>query len=391
MRDRAQHPKTALTLVAALAALAMMACDLGGSATATPAPLPTNTPPPTAVPATATTAATATVTRVPATPTATPPPAIILAVAGSDHKIGLVTFDGQSIPLQQAPGNLYALATLSSDPGAPAKAYSIGPQGANELTFVNNSSEGFASFTGASAPQGEVAWDHWATSAVSGTVNSDIFVANSDGSKLRSVLKLTGDHVLHVVRFSSDGQRLFYSQEPLGLGGYIPFSGVSNLSAVDLASGATTQLVPDAAAGIICLDDFTPDVSLVALHCSKTTIDILDTTTGNIGLITPPAVVTNWQLHGDARISPDQAHVAYAQAVGDPDHEQGWVAVSDNITGTSHLVATSPAGDYFSVKGWLNNTTLVLQSWGAKPGVWVVQADGSDLRRLADGIFLGGG
>jgi hypothetical protein len=391
MSYRTYIPKYALGVVSTLAALAMAACSLGsaGVATDTPAPPASSTPAPTAVPPTA--VPTATSEPPTATVTATPVPTIILAVAGPDNKIGLVTFNGQSLPLAQAPGNLYALATLSSDPGAPSKAYSIGPQGAQELTFVNPSSDGFASFTGASAPQGEVAWDHWVTKATTGTVDSEIFVANSDGSKLRSVLKLSSDHVLHVVRFSTDGQQLFYSQEPLGLGGYILFDGVSSLSALDLASGATTQLVPDAAAGAICLDDFTPDVGLVALHCSKTTIDVLDTTTGNIGRIVPPSGVTDWQLHGDARISPDQSRVAYALARGNPDNEQGWVAVSDSITGTSQLVATAPAGDYFLVKGWLNTTTLVLQSVGAKPGVWVVQADGSDLRRLADGIFLGEG
>jgi hypothetical protein len=394
-----RNQKFAFIIVSAMAALAILACSLNGSATATatatdtpvPPPTPTSTPSPTAVPATATAAPSPTVEPPTATATLTPTSTIILVIAGPDKKIGLVTFDGQSLPLSQAPGSVYALATLASDPGAPSKAYSIGPQGVTALTFVNNSSEGFASFTGASAPQGEVAWDHWATTAASGTVNSDIFVANADGSNLRSVLQLSGDHVLHVVRFSPDGQRLYYSQEPLGLGGYIPFSGVSDLYALDLAGGATTQLVPDAAAGVICLDDFAPDAGLVALHCAPKTIDVLDTTTGGIGQVAPPAAVTDWQLHGDARLSPDQTRVAYALARGNPDNEQGWVAVSDGLTGTSHLVATSPAADYFSVKGWLNDTTLVLQSWGAKPGVWVVQSDGSDLRRLADGIFLGSG
>jgi Tol biopolymer transport system component len=314
-----------------------------------------------------------------------------LAIVGPDKKIGLVTFDGQSLPLAQAPGTLYALAALSTDPAADSQAYAIGPAGVKELTFVNHSSDGFASFTGASAPQGEVAWDHWATNAVSGTFDSDIFLANTDGSGLHSVLNLTGDHVLHVVRFSPDGQSLYYSQEPLGLGGYIPFSGVSDLFVLDLASGASSQLVPDAAAGVICLDDFAPDASLVALHCNPKTIDVLDTTMGSIGQISAPAKVTDWQLHGDARLSPDQTRVAYALARGDPNNEQGWVAVSDSLSGTSHLVATAPAGEYYSVKGWLNDSTLVLQSWGTQPGVWVVQADGSDLRRLADGVFLGGG
>jgi hypothetical protein len=379
-----------LGLVAGFSALAILACSLG--------PGPTPTPPPTALPATRTPiptlaqpTPTATVTLPPPTATATPTPVIILPIAGPDNQIGLVTFDGQRLPLDQAPGNLYALANLSGDVGANAKAYSIGPQGVKALDFVNNSSQGFASFTRAGAPQGEVAWDHWTTSANTATVSSEIFIANSDGSHLRSVLKLSSDHVLHVVRFSADGARLFYSQEPLGLGGYIPFAGVSSLFALDLASGATTQLVPGAAAGPLCLDDFAPDASLVALHCSKDTIDLLDTTTGNLGLISAPASVTDWTLHGDARLSLDQSRVAYALARGDPNNEQGWVAVSSSITGTSTLVATSPAGDYFSVQGWLNDTTLVLQSWGVKPGVWVVQADGSDLRRLAEGIFLGGG
>jgi hypothetical protein len=394
-----RHPPIAFA-VSALAALAILACDLTGSGAPTDTPVPpptptstsspTSTPSPTAIPATATSAPSPTVEPPTATATLTPTSTIILVIAGPDKKIGLVTFDGQSLPLSRAQGNLYALATLSSAPGAPTKAYLIGPQGVKELTFVNNSSQGFASFTGAGAPQDEVAWDQWATSAVSGTVDSQIFVANADGSNLRSVLQLSGDHVLHVVRFSPDGQRLYFSQEPLGLGGYIPFSGVSNLYALDLAGGATTQLVPDAASGVICLDDFAPDASLVALHCAPKTIDVLDTTTGGIGQVAPPAAVSDWQLHGDVRISPDQSRVAYALARGNPDNEQGWVAVSDGLTGTSQLVATSPAADYFSVKAWLDDTTLVLQSWGAKPGVWVVQSDGSDLRRLADGIFLGG-
>ncbi len=385
--------------VGLLAGLATLACSLTGSgaATDTPAPLANTPAPPTSAP-TATTAPTAlpTATLEPPTATATatltPTSTIILAVVGQDKMIGLVTLDGRRLPLSGAPGTLYALATLSTDPAARSHAYAIGPQGVRLLDFVNNSSDGFASFTGAGAPQGEVAWDHYATTAhANGTLDSEIDIANSDGSNLHAALKLSSDHVLHVVRFSPDGQSLYYSQEPLGLGGYIPFGGISDLWALDLAAGTSRQLVPSAAAGTICLDDFTPDVSLVTLHCAEKTISVLDPTTGSIGLIAAPPAVTDWALHGDARISPDQTRVAYALARGNPDNEQGWVAMSEGITGTSHLVATAPTGDYFSVKGWLNNTTLVLQSWRGTPGVWVVQADGSDLRRLADGLFLGGG
>jgi len=392
-----------LTAPLALLGLAALACNLTGGAavpTATPIPPapPSSTPVPTPVPATATAAATATtapsptVTVAPPTATLTPTSTFLLAIAGPDNKVGLVTSDGQKVPLSQAPGVLYALATLSSDPAASAHAYAIGPQGVTELSFVNNSSQGFASFTGASAPKGEVAWDHYSpTPNANGTLNSDIFIANADGSNLRSVVQLSGDHVLHAVRFSPDGQRLYYSQEPLGLGGYILFGGVSDLWALDLASGKSQQLVPQAAAGTICLDDFSADAGLVTLHCAEKTISVLDTTNGNVGVISAPAALTDWAQHGDALIGPDQTRVAYGLARGDGNNEQGWVAVSDSLSGTSRLIATAPAGDYFSVKGWLDSATLVLQSWRPTPAVWLAKADGSDLRRLADGIFLGGG
>ena len=390
-----------LALVAAIgfSGLALLACSLTGAATDAPTPPPPTPPPasasstplPTAAPSTATATSAPSATRVPPTPTLTPTRSIILAVAATDKTVRLVTLEGTTLPLAQAPGTLYALAMLSSAPGAPSHAYAIGPKGVKQLPFVNNSSEGFASYIDPAAAQGQVAWDHWASNAATSTVDSEIFVANVDGSNLRSVLKLSSDHVLHVVRFSPDGQRLYYSQEPLGLGGYIPFGGVSDLWALDLASGATAQLVPAAAAGAICLDDFASDESEVALHCSEKFIDLLVPSTGGIGLIEPPPAVTGWRLLGDARISPDQSRVAYALARGNPDNEQGWLAVSDGLTGTSHLLATAPAGDYFSVKGWLDDHTLVLQSWGAKPGVWVVRVDTGELRRIADGIFLGGG
>ena len=386
MSPRNSRTQWALGVVSALTALAVAACSQGGSGAATNTPasgLASSIPPPSAVPAT---------TAV--TPTAAPSPpitAITMAIAGPDQQIGLVTVDGKRLPLAQAPGTLFALATLSTTAGAASKAYAVGPQGVSELTFVNHSSDGFASFLGASAAQSLVAWDHWATNLATATVDSEIVVSNGDGSHLRSVLKLSSDHVLHAVRFAYDGKHLLYSYEPLGLGGYSPFGGVSDLYALDLTSGLTSTLVPAAVAGTICLDDLAADVSLVTLHCSDKFIEVLDPGTGYIGQIAPPVEVADWHVHGDARISPDLTRVAYALARGNPDSEQGWVAVSNGLTGTSRLIATAPAGDYFSVKGWLGNTTLVLQSWGAKPGVWVVQADGSDLRRLADGVFLGGG
>jgi hypothetical protein len=110
---------------------------------------------------------------------------------------------------------------------------------------------------------------------------------------------------------------------------------------------------------------------------------------GSTTWIEPPAEVPEFGALGDARLSPDGTRVAFALARRDPENEQGWVAVSDGLEGGSRLVATSDARDYFQVKQWLDGETLLLQSSGSVPGVWTVRADGSELRRLADGTVLG--
>jgi hypothetical protein len=53
-----------------------------------------------------------------------------------------------------------------------------------------------------------------------------------------------------------------------------------------------------------------------------------------------------------------------------------------------HLVATAPQNDFYNLKGRLDNNKLILQS-GRTPGVWLVQADGANLHRVAVGTFLG--
>ena len=110
---------------------------------------------------------------------------------------------------------------------------------------------------------------------------------------------------------------------------------------------------------------------------------------GGVTQIQPPAVVTDAAVLGDARFSPDGSRLAFAMARSAPDNEQGWVAVSQGMSGPARLVAASPAGDYFSVWGWLDDQTLILQSHGATPGLLLARAEeASTPRRLADGTLL---
>ena len=69
-------------------------------------------------------------------------------------------------------------------------------------------------------------------------------------------------------------------------------------------------------------------------------------------------------------------------------------SVIDVGGGASHLVATSQAGQYFTVAAWLNNSTLLLQSNGLNcnpactSALWAVGVDGSNLTKVADGTFV---
>ena len=91
---------------------------------------------------------------------------------------------------------------------------------------------------------------------------------------------------------------------------------------------------------------------------------------------------------------PDLTCVAFALAKGDPDNEQGWVALSASLSGGSKLIVTGQPGEYFTIVGWLNADTLLLQSNQVTcnptcaSSLWTVGSDGKGLSKVADGIFL---
>jgi hypothetical protein len=396
------HRSANILAILALVAANLACATLGPAATATArpaAPSPAAAATETAAPATPTSVPAATDTAAPATaepPTDAPPTAgalegTRLVVAAPDRSVGLVDLAGEAHPLSEAQEPLYALAHLDPDPGAPARAYNFSAAGVSPLEVVQDVYQGFAAYIGPTAPQGRLAWETVAPDASGQSLISKIHVSSPDGSDARVVLEeaYQEPRVLRVFRWAADGQRLYFSREPSGLGGYLLFAGITNLWALDLADGSTTELVPDRTHSAICLDDLSADGALAAHHCEPELIGVRAVPGGSTTWIEPPADVPEFGAYGDARLSPDGTRVAFALARRDPENEQGWVAVSDGLEGGSRLVATSPAGDYFQVKQWLDGETLLLQSWGAAPGVWTVRADGSELRRLADGAVLG--
>jgi hypothetical protein len=201
-------------------------------------------------------------------------------------------------------------------------------------------------------------------------------------------------------RWSADGQSFYFSQEPWGIGGYLILSGASSLYFFNATDSSVTEITPFNLAGqALCLDDFYGEVFLVVDHCGTPTLNVHDRGTGQITTIGAPTdgsqlgpqgeAVTEHTLIGSARFSPDGQQVAFALARGNPEAEQGWVAVSDGLSGGSRLVWASDVGGFYTVIGWLTDELLLLQWSGTtENSIWVVNASGSDGYKLVVGTFL---
>ena len=224
-------------------------------------------------------------------------------------------------------------------------------------------------------------------------VTSRLMIADVNAASGKAVYQTASNQGLYVVPFcwAPDGKHLFYSMEPSGLGGYILFGGHSSLFILDIASGQSTELIPfDAQHTTICLDDLSPDQTLISSHCDKT-ISVVNLGTKQKTVINLPKDVPAGDVGvvGDARFSPDGKRLAFSIARGEPDNEQGWLAVTDDLSGSSRLLAKSPAGAFYSLMGWLDNTHLIVEghnlTGGGVDSIQILATDGSQPHDLGQG------
>ncbi len=322
-----------------------------------------------------------------------------LLVQLPSREIVIVDRSGQATPFftpdfQVAPGpyvtsgmagsTLYAMS--SQDPSG-LRVYAIDTAGARPLDFLGDHVQSIAIGPGNSTQPASIAWGDadWQQTPPLST----LWIAPVDGVDAIKVAELSAPEGTYLVpfRFSADGQRLYYSQEPSGLGGYIVYGGFSSLFVYNQADNTSKELIPFSLTAV-CIDDLSPDERLVAHHCAEDNgTSIVDLQAGTITSIAlPPEVASEVRVTGSGRFSPDSQRLAYGLARRDPENEQGWVAVADDFSGASRLVATAPTGQVYNVMGWLDNNTMILQTYGETPVVWLLGLDGTSSQ--FDGTFL---
>jgi hypothetical protein len=281
-----------------------------------------------------------------------------------------------------------------------AKAVAIDAKGSHDLTFIQNPNYGLAIWRGGPGTQPLLAWG---TQPTGTTQTSSLQISNPDGSNVQTLLTIdqgaAGPIQLLAEFWSADGQSLYFSKEPVGLGGYILFQGASNMFKIDIATKAITEIVPQTSStggpqAQACLDAISGDYRFVADHCTQNVITIRDLQKGGTTTIQAPTDVTSYRVMGSARFSPTGDRVAFALAQGDPNNERGWVAVGTSSGGVAKMILVGDAGSYYTIQGWLDDQTLLVQSNSivCNPNcgsqLFTIKADGSNPTKVADGSLL---
>lgn len=270
--------------------------------------------------------------------------------------------------------------------------------GLHQVAFIEGPDHNLAVWPGQGDRPPQLAWS--LPPRGEGTA-SEIWISDLAGTTRRNVysepFEMSHMTQLLVQGWTSDGQSLLFSREPMGMGGYYVFIGASSLYQLSLADGQVTPIVEYEAdrSTWLCLDALSPDRAWLAVHCRPSTHIALRNLSGGVPTtISPPEEVGQDFITGSARFSPDGDRIAYGLAIPNPDGEQGWVAVSDGLSGGSHIVVAR-AGGHYQVATWLNQDTLLVQ-WIPVPcgdgcagdSLWTVGVDGTGLTQVAQGTFV---
>ena len=257
--------------------------------------------------------------------------------------------------------------TYVLDHGSPAHLYEMTQTDTHPLDFAQDLNYGLAVWHGTEAAAPRLAWG---TQPSEGGTTS-LMVSAVDGGQAQTLLSeqanQDGPHQFVAEGWSADGKTVYFSREPVGIGGGFQYGGASSLFSINVATGKVKEIVPfktEPGSAWLCLDAFMDDQHLLADHCDRKQITIRNVVTGDTSAVQPPAEIKEFDQIGSAHFSADGQRVAFAltQGIG-PEIKMGWLAVSDSLSGSAKVILTAQAGEFFMVDGWLDAHTLLVETY----------------------------
>lgn len=397
-----------LALAASLLALLLAGCNLPSgpgsevsAPTLTSQPMPSAAPPQPTIPApTQTSAPTSAPTAAPsATATLAQPKALVSGVMVYDLNTKVVKafwLDGSPTGFQTTIPSLEWLGRAQSQAFENTLYYFTSGgeqvmrrdnQGLKVLDFIPKS---FSTRFLVSADQKRIVWgrDEWDNNGPS----SQLWLADISGANAKKLLSKDSQNnpdytIYQPLRWLPDG-KLVVVAEPTGIGGYILFYGFSEIFILDPASGAITSVSPPQGKGGLCLKELSPDTRSVISTCgalpNQLVIYNLDTQAS-----TAVDMVTDQGSAGSVFYSPDGSLIAYATARTNPESEYGRLVVVP-ASGAPVQVIDEVNGGYFNVLGWVDEQRLLYMRHAGDQGtVFIINSDGSGLRKVANGLAAG--
>ena len=273
--------------------------------------------------------------------------------------------------------------------GSNSGVFRVNSQGSQKLDFIDAQDPVYISV---SPDRQQIAWS--TSSWGEGSLRTDIFLANIDGSNQKLIDSISADEQNDLnlnffpVRWTEDG-RLVYATGMTGIGGYMLFWGYNGMYVFNPLNNSIRTLVDDQERLGICLSSISGDLMKIAIVCrgdGNVRVRNLDS-----GIETVYPILADQVLAGSARFSPSGEWLAYVIQRADPMQELGKVVIVP-VDGSQppRIVATIEEGS-FVVEGWLNEDYFLVTQSNMSSGensIIRIGRDGSDVVQLVNGGFI---
>ncbi len=261
-----------------------------------------------------------------------------------------------------------------------------------QLDFIPNGNSPIS--IAVSPDENQIAWSSgdWAE----GAPETQLYIANMDGSEQRLVAELTGAdqeeywRVYHPLRWTEDG-KLVYATGLTGIGGYLLFWGYNGMYQYDPTSGTNQTLVSDEERLGLCLSSVSHDLTMAAIVCGDGDA-VVRVRQLNSGVETAFPLVEGQNLAGSAKFSSDDTWLAYVTQTQNYEDERGKVVVVPVDGSQAPRIVAEIDGGSFIVQGWLDADRFLVtrnEINSNNSTIWIMSKDGSLVQELVSGNFVG--